>query len=344
LRVVDLRSDTVTLPTREMLEVIPRSPLGDDVFREDPTVNRLEEMAAKKVGKEAALLVTSGTQGNLTSLMTHTKRGDEVILEAESHMYYYEVGGLSALGGVMARTVKGTMGVLDPRDVESAIRPADIHCPPTTLICLENTHNRAGGVAVSPSQIRAVADVARRHGISTHMDGARVFNAAVALGVDVKELTREVDSVMFCLSKGLGAPVGSLVCGTSEFVERARRVRKMLGGGMRKAGVIAAPGIIALEKMVDRLRDDHRNARLLAEGLARITGISVNMKTVQTNIVVFDISGTGMNTKQLISKLNERGVKAISFSEKLMRMVTHWGIEREDVEYALDVVEKVLPG
>jgi threonine aldolase len=342
LRVVDLRSDTVTLPTREMLEVIPRSPLGDDVFREDPTVNRLEEMAAKRVGKEAALLVTSGTQGNLTSLMTHTKRGDEVILEAESHMYYYEVGGLSALGGVMARPVKGTMGVLDPRDVEGAIRPADIHCPPTTLICIENTHNRAGGVAVSPSQIRAVADVARRHGISTHMDGARVFNAAVALGVDVKELTREVDSVMFCLSKGLGAPVGSLVCGTSEFVERARRVRKMLGGGMRKAGVIAAPGIIALEKMVDRLRDDHRNARLLAEGLARIRGISVNMKTVQTNIVVFDISGTGMNTKQLISKLEERGVKAISFGEKLMRMVTHWGIEREDVEYALSVVEKVL--
>jgi len=342
LRVVDLRSDTVTLPTREMLEIIPKSPLGDDVFREDPTVNRLEEMAARRVGKEAALLVTSGTQGNLTSLMTHTKRGDEVILEAESHMYYYEVGGLSALGGVMARTVKGTMGVLDPRDVESAIRPADIHCPQTTLICLENTHNRAGGVAVSPSQIGAITDVAKRHGISTHMDGARVFNAAIALNVDVKELTKDVDSVMFCLSKGLGAPVGSLVCGSAEFVERARRVRKMLGGGMRKAGVIAAPGIVALERMVDRLRDDHRNARLLAEGLAMIKGISVSMQTVQTNIVVFDISGTGMNTKQLISKLNEHGVKATSFSEKLMRMVTHWGIEREDIEYALGVVERVL--
>lgn len=342
MRVVDLRSDTVTLPTREMLEIIPKSPLGDDVFREDPTVNRLEEMAARRVGKEAALLVTSGTQGNLTSLMTHTKRGDEVILEAESHMYYYEVGGLSALGGVMARTVKGTMGVLDPRDVESAIRPADIHCPQTTLICLENTHNRAGGVAVSPSQIGAITDVAKRHGISTHMDGARVFNAAIALNVDVKELTKDVDSVMFCLSKGLGAPVGSLVCGSAEFVERARRVRKMLGGGMRKAGVIAAPGIVALERMVDRLRDDHRNARLLAEGLAMIKGISVSMQTVQTNIVVFDISGTGMNTKQLISKLNEHGVKATSFSEKLMRMVTHWGIEREDIEYALGVVERVL--
>ena len=339
---MDLRSDTVTLPTREMLEIIPKSPLGDDVFREDPTVNRLEEMAARRVGKEAALLVTSGTQGNLTSLMTHTKRGDEVILEAESHMYYYEVGGLSALGGVMARTVKGTMGVLDPRDVESAIRPADIHCPQTTLICLENTHNRAGGVAVSPSQIGAITDVAKRHGISTHMDGARVFNAAIALNVDVKELTKDVDSVMFCLSKGLGAPVGSLVCGSAEFVERARRVRKMLGGGMRKAGVIAAPGIVALERMVDRLRDDHRNARLLAEGLAMIKGISVSMQTVQTNIVVFDISGTGMNTKQLISKLNEHGVKATSFSEKLMRMVTHWGIEREDIEYALGVVERVL--
>jgi len=341
MRVVDLRSDTVTLPTEEMLEAIRHAELGDDVYGEDPTVNRLEEMAAERMGKEAALLVTSGTQANLVSVMSQTRRGDEVILEAEAHMYHYELGGMSALGGVLARPVRGRMGVLDPVDVEEAIRPRGLHYPETTLVCIENTHNRAGGTCVTPRQIRAISDVTKAHGIRLYMDGARVFNAAVALGVDVKELTRHVDSLMFCLSKGLSCPVGSVVVGSREFIERARRVRKMLGGGMRQAGIIAAPGIIALEKMVDRLRDDHRNARNLAEGLARVNGISVDLETVQTNIVAFDVGGLGTDSSRFASKLNEHGVKASVLGGTRVRMVTHRGIEREDIEYALEAVESV---
>jgi len=342
MRIVDLRSDTVTLPTEEMLEAIRHAELGDDVYREDPTVNRLEELAAEKMGKEWALLVTSGTQANLVSLMSQTKRGDEVILEAEAHMYYYEVGSMSALGGVMPRTIKGKMGVLDPGDVENAIRPKNIHCPETTLICIENTHNRAGGTCWSPRQIKAVSDVAKAHNIRLYMDGARVFNAAVAQGIDVKRLTEPVDSLMFCLSKGLSAPVGSLVVGSQEFIDKARRVRKMLGGGMRQAGIIAAPGIIALEKMVDRLKDDHRNARILAEGLAKLEGISINMETVQTNIVILDVHGLGVTSDQFIAKLKEQGVKASNYGKTLVRMVTHRGIEREDIQYALTATENVV--
>lgn len=341
-RVTDLRSDTVTLPTEEMLEAIRRAELGDDVYREDPTVNKLEELAAAKTGKEAALLVTSGTQANLVSLMANTKRGDEVVLEAECHMYYYEVGGMSAIGGVIPRPIRGKHGALDPRDVEEALRPPDIHVPPTTLICIENTHNRAGGTVISPRQIEALHEVALSHDVALYMDGARIFNAAVALEKDVKAFTKHVDSLMFCLSKGLCAPVGSVVVGDGEFIERARRVRKMLGGGMRKAGIIAAPGIIALEKMVDKLKDDHRNARLLAEGLARMEGISINLKTVQTNIVVFDVGGLGLDASQFISKLRERGVKSSDFGGTLVRMVTHRGIEREDIECTLKAVEEIV--
>jgi len=341
MRIVDLRSDTVTLPTEEMLDAIRHAKLGDDGYREDPTVNRLQELAAKKMGKEAALLVTSGTQANLVSLMSQTKRGDEVILEADSCMYNYEVGGMSALGGVLARPLKGKLGVLDAADVENAIRPKSLHYPETTLICIENTHNLAGGTCISPAQIKAISDVAKAHQIKLYMDGARIFNAAVALQVDVKALTRHVDSLMFCLSKGLSCPVGSVVVGSRDFIERARKVRQMLGGGMRQAGIIAAPGIIALEKMVDRLRDDHENARILAEGLVRVEGISINMETVQTNIVVFDVGGLGTDSDRFISELKEHGVKATRLGKTLVRMVTHRGIEREDIEHALDAVEGV---
>ncbi len=324
-----------------MLEAIVHAQLGDDVLREDPTVMALEDLAAEKMGKENALLVTSGTQANLVSLMAQTQRGDEVILESDSHIYYYEVGGLSAIAGLVPRTLKGHRGVLDPHNIEAAIRPADIHQPRTALICIENTHNRAGGTVVKPKQIESINEVAKEHEIGLYMDGARVFNAAVALEVDPKQLTRHVDNLMFCLSKGLSAPVGSLVVGSHDFIEKARRIRKMLGGGMRQAGVIAAPGIVALEKMVDRLRDDHDNARHLAEGLARIDRISIDLPSVQTNIVIFDVGGLNMTGSQFVAQLERRGVKSLDYGGTLVRMVTHRGIEREDVDRALEAVKQI---
>jgi threonine aldolase len=341
MRVVDLRSDTVTLPTEEMLEAMRTAELGDDVYGEDPTVNRLEELAAKKMGKEAALLTTSGTQANLVSVMSQTKRGDEIVLEADAHLYYYEVGAFSALGGLVPRLIRGHMGVITPEDIEGVLRPPNIHFPPTSLICIENTHNRAGGAMWSPSQIKAVFDFSKSRGLKVHLDGARIFNAAVAQNLDVREFTRYVDTVMFCLSKGLSAPVGSLAVGDHEFIDRARRYRKMLGGGMRQAGVIAAPGIIAIEKMVDRLKDDHANAKMLAKGLAKIGGISLDPSHVQTNIVLYDVTGVGASAQEWVAKINEFGVKAGAQEGGRVRMVTHRGIEKEDIEYTLSVAEKV---
>jgi len=340
-KVIDLRSDTVTLPTEEMLEAIRHAELGDDVFREDPTVNTLEEMAAAKMGKEAALLVTSGTQANLVSLMSNTRRGELVILEAEAHMYWYEVGAISAIAGLLPWLVKSRLGAPDPKDIEAAIRPRNIHFPEPTLICVENTHNRHGGTIITPNQIRAIGDVAKAHGLRLYMDGARIFNAAVALKVDVKEFTRHVDNLMFCLSKGLSCPVGSLVVGTREFIDRARKNRKILGGGMRQAGIIAAPGIIALEKMIDRLEEDHRNAKRLAEGIAKIEGVAVDMERVQTNMVLVDISGLGVADEVFLSKLKEKGVLALTNAKNKVRMVTHRGIEKEHIEKAIAAVENV---
>jgi threonine aldolase len=339
--VIDLRSDTVTLPTEEMLEAIRHAELGDDVFGEDPTVNGLEEMAAEKMGKEAALLVTSGTQANLVSLMSNTKRGELVILESEAHMYWHEAGGMSAIAGLLPWLIKSQYGALDPKDVETAIRPRNIHFPEPALICIENTHNRHGGTVITPNQIKAISEVAKAHGLKLYMDGARVFNAAVALKVDVKEFTRHVDNLMFCLSKGLSCPVGSVVVGSREFIDRARKVRKVLGGGMRQAGIIAAPGIIALEKMIDRLEEDHRNARRLAVGIAKIEGISVNLDVVQTNMVLFDVSGLGVADELFLSELKENGVLALMNAKNKVRMVTHRGIEEEHVEKAITAIENV---
>jgi threonine aldolase len=341
MRVVDLRSDTVTLPTEEMLEAIRTAELGDDVYGEDPTVNRLEQLAAEKMGKEAALLTTSGTQANLVSVMSQTKRGDEVILEADAHLYYYEVGAFSALGGLVPRLVRGHMGVMAPEDIEKALRPPNIHFPPTSLICIENTHNRAGGTMWSPTQIKAVFDFAKSRGLRVHMDGARIFNAAVAQNLDVREFTRYVDTLMLCLSKGLSAPIGSLVVGDRELIDRARRHRKMLGGGLRQAGVIAAPGIIAIQKMVDRLKDDHANAKLLATGLSKIQGISLDVSHVQTNIVLYDVTDLGVTAKEWVARMGEHGVKAGAVEGGRVRMVTHRGIEKDDIEYTLDSAEKV---
>ena len=295
------------------------------------------------MGKEAALLTTSGTQANLVSALSQTKRGEEVILEADAHMYYYE-GTFSALSGLIPRLVKGQRGIMTPKEIGSALRPPDIHFPPTSLVCIENTHNRAGETVWTPSQIKAVFDFAHSRGLKVHMDGARIFNAAIAQNIDAKELTQFTDSMMFCLSKGLSAPIGSLAVGEREFIDSARRYRKMLGGGMRQAGVIAAAGIIAIEKMIDRLKDDHANAQILAKGLMSIDGIAIDPTQVQTNIVVYDVSGLGIDGERWVTKLNESGVKAGTLEAGRVRMVTHRGIEKHDIEYALSVAEKTAQG
>jgi threonine aldolase len=339
---IDFRSDTVTLPTEEMLEAIRYAELGDDVFREDPTVNRLEQLSAEKMGKEAALLVTSGTQANLISLMSNSNPGELVILESESHIYWYEVGGISKIAGLLPWPVKSAFGALDPKDVEAAIHPKDIHFPETAIICIENTHNRHGGTIIPPTQIKAINEVAQQHNIKFYMDGARIFNAAVALKIDVKEITRHVDNLMFCLSKSLSCPIGSLLVGTNNFIEKARKIRKLLGGGMRQAGIIAAPGIIALEEMIDRLKDDHKNARRLAEGISKIEGIQINLNRVQTNIVCFDVGNLELSAETFVMKLKENGVLALPLTEKKVRMVTHRGIESKDIEKSIEVIENVI--
>ena len=341
LEFVDLRSDTVTLPTEEMREAIRHASLGDDVYGEDPTVNELESLAAERMGKEAAVLVPSGTMANLVSLMSNTKRGDLVILESEAHMYWYEVGGISAIAGLLPWPLKSKLGVLDPLDVESAIRPKNIHFPEPSLVCIENTHNRHGGTIVSPEQLRAIGEVTRSHGLCLYMDGARIFNAAVGLGVNVKQLTKHVDNLMFCLSKGLSCPVGSLVVGSSDFVERARKNRKVLGGGMRQAGIIAAAGIVALERMIDRLSEDHLNAKFLAEGAAKVPGLSVDVARVQTNMVILDASDLHVEDAVFVSKLKEKGVLAGAIGKRKIRFVTHYGIGRVHVEKALEVIRNV---
>ncbi len=339
---IDFRSDTVTLPTEEMLEAIRYAELGDDVFREDPTVNRLEQLSAEKMGKEAALLVTSGTQANLISLMSNSNPGELVILESESHIYWYEVGGISKIAGLLPWPVKSAFGALDPKDVEAAIHPKDIHFPETAIICIENTHNRHGGTIITPTQIKAINEVAQQHNIKFYMDGARIFNAAVALKIDVKEITKHVDNLMFCLSKSLSCPIGSLLVGTNNFIEKARKIRKLLGGGMRQAGIIAAPGIIALEKMIDRLEKDHKNARRLAEGISKIEGIQIDLNRVQTNIVCYDVENLELSAETFVMELKENGILALPLTEKKVRMVTHRGIESKDIEKSIEVIENVI--
>lgn len=343
MRAVDLRSDTVTLPSDEMREAMARAELGDDVFGEDPTVNRLERMAAERVGKEAALLVVSGTMGNLASILTHCRRGEEAILGDQSHTFIYEGGGIAALGGVHPHTIPNQSdGTLRPEDIEAAVRPDNVHFPRTRLICLENTHNRCYGAPLTPQYMAAVADLARRRGLVVHLDGARLFNAAVALAVDVREFARHVDSLTFCLSKGLAAPVGSVICGSKAFIAEARRTRKVLGGGMRQAGVLAAAGIVALEKMVDRLREDHANARRLAEGIARLAGLSIDLANVYTDIVYFDVVAPALTAEELIKRLGDRGIRMLSVGPKRIRAVTHYGIASDDIDHALQALKEAL--
>jgi threonine aldolase len=340
--IIDLRSDTVTLPTEEMLEAIRHAKLGDDVFREDPTVNSLEKKAAEMMDKEAALLVTSGTQANLISLMSNTKRGDLAILENESHIYWYEVGGISSIAGLLPWPIKSDMGTPNPNDVEAAIRPRNIHFPEPALVCVENTHNRHGGTIITPEHLQAISEITSSHGLKLYMDGARIFNAAVSLNVNVKKLTRHVDNLMFCLSKSLSCPIGSVIVGTQEFIEKARKLRKVLGGGMRQAGIIAAPGIVALEKMNSWLKEDHKNARLLAEGIAKIEGINIDLRRVQTNIVSFNICNLGISDDVFLLKLRNEGILTLTLSKNVIRMVTHRGIEKWHIEKTISAIEKVV--
>jgi threonine aldolase len=315
--------------------------VGDDVLREDPTVKRLEEMAAEMLGKEAAVFVASGTMGNLVSILAHAQRGDEIILGDKSHIFCGEGGGASALGGVAYHTVRNDdRGMLDPDEVEASIRfPADIHLPRTALVALENTQNACGGAALTPEDTKAIGDVARTYEIALHIDGARIFNAAVYLETPVSELARDADSVSFCLSKGLGSPVGSVVCGSNEFIERARRWRKVVGGGMRQVGVIAAAGIVSLETMVERLAEDHANARKLAAGLSRIPGISIDPDSLPTNLVFFEVEAG--DPAELARKLDETGIKGGQPTRR-WRLVTHSDIGSDDIDYALDVIESVF--
>jgi threonine aldolase len=332
-RVIDLRSDTVTVPSDAMRRAIAEAPVGDDVFGEDPSVRRLEEMAAERTGKEAAVYVPSGTMSNLVSIMAHCRRGDEAIVGSEAHVLQYEVAGAAAVANVQLRTVPNdARGRMDPAAVEALIRPDNVHMPRTGLIMLENTHNRCSGAVIPPEDVEALADVAHRHGIPLHVDGARIFNAAVALETSVARLCEPVDSVGFCLSKGLGAPVGSVVCGSGEFIAEARRARKVLGGGMRQAGIIAAAGVYALEHMVDRLAEDHENAKLLAQGLARLPMVELGPQSIETNIVIFGVRGDWQAFARAIKRA---GVLHTIPAPGRLRMVTHYGIERADIEEAL---------
>ncbi|MEE9236979.1 MAG: GntG family PLP-dependent aldolase [Thermoplasmata archaeon] len=339
---IDLRSDTVTLPTKEMREAIAAAELGDDVFGEDPTVNRLQEVAAAVLGKEAGLLVTSGTQGNLVSLLAQTRPGEEALVEAQSHIYNNESAGISRVAGLIPRTIPGRYGALSGRQVEEALRPADVHFPRTSIVCLENTHNTAGGTVITPEQMREVATVAREHDLKVHVDGARIFNAAVALETEASTLAEEADSLTFCLSKGLCCPAGSVVVGSQGFIEEARRARKLLGGGMRQAGIMAAAGIVALDRMVDRLSEDHANARYLAEGIARMDSVNVDLESVQTNIVIFDVSPAGFSAPQFASLLGEKGLRVTTKDRSRVRCVTHYGIDRQHIERALEILTESL--
>jgi len=341
-QVVDLRSDTVTKPTAEMRRAMAVAEVGDDVFGEDPTVNHLEAVAAERLGKEAGLFVLSGTMGNQVSLMAHTQRGDEIILDENSHIFNYEVAAMAVLSGLQPRTLRGHHGILDPEDVRRAVRPPNIHHPKDTLVCVENTHNRGGGAVYPLETLREIRRVATEHGLAVHMDGARMFNASVATATPAQQLAAQADSVTFCLSKGLGAPVGSVVVGTRNFIDRARRARKMLGGGTRQAGILAAAGLVALETMVDRLREDHENARVLAEALAALPGVTIDLQRVQTNIVIFSLQRKDLDAPGLILKLAEQGVKAFNISQDAIRMVTHKDVDRAGILRTIQVLKQIL--
>jgi threonine aldolase len=343
MKPIDLRSDTITKPTPAMRRAMAEAEVGDDVLGDDPTVRQLEELAAERLGKEAGLFVASGTMGNLACFLTHCGRGDEVILGDQAHTYLMEQGGMSAMGGIHPRPLPNRAdGTLDLALVEASIRGDDAHFPRTRLLCLENTHNRCSGAVLPASYMAAAGALAHRHGLRLHLDGARLFNAAVALGVDVRELTADCDSVSFCLSKGLGAPVGSVVVGPAGFIREARRARKVLGGGMRQAGVIAAAGIVALNEMVERLAEDHANARRLAAGIAGLPGIGVDPGSIQTNIIIFELDHPRLTAQELEVALHARDIWLFAIGGKRLRAVTNYHVSAEDVQATIEAFGQIL--
>ena len=343
MQIIDLRSDTITQPTEAMREAMARAEVGDDVFDEDPTIHQLQDMAAEKLGKEAALFLPSGTMGNLVGLLTHCGRGDEILLGDRSHIFLNEVGGLSALGGIHPHTLPNRDDGTIPLEVlESAIRHSDLHYPPTRLICLENTQNYCFGSPLSPQYMDSVAELAHKYGIKVHVDGARIFNASVALSVDVRELTRQADSVMFCLSKGLSAPVGSVLCGTRDWVEGARKWRKMVGGGMRQAGHLAAAGIVALDTQVDRLAEDHLNARTLAQGLKTLAGVKIDPEKNPTNILFFKLDHPKMTPEDFLAQMESQGIKLLLMEGGVFRAVLNRMVTHEHIESALQIAKSIL--
>ena len=341
-KVIDLRSDTVTKPSPAMRRAMAEAEVGDDVYIEDPTVNRLQARAAEMFGREAGLFVPSGSMGNLVCIMAQATRGQEVICEAAGHVYNYEMASMSALGGVLPRVIPTTDGIMSWEQISPAIREKAYYRPQTALVALENTHNMAGGT-VYPSRVtHEICDKAHDAGLKIHLDGARVFNAAVYLGENVAEMTKKFDSIQFCFSKGLGAPVGSMIVGSRDFIEHGRVLRKILGGGMRQVGVLAAAALVALEEGPKRLHVDHDNARLLAEGLAQIPGIGIQPDKVQTNIVLYDVGATGPSSTQFLKRLAERQVLGGPVDAGRVRMVTHLDVDRNDIEQALRIIGEVV--
>lgn len=334
---IDLRSDTVTRPTEKMRQAMFLAEVGDDVYGEDPSINKLEEVAAKMLGKEAALFVTSGTQGNQIAVLTHCRQGDEIILDEDSHIVFYEGGAISAFAGVQPRTIKSEQGIICPTKLEQAIRTNDIHFPDTSLICLENTHNRAGGAIIPPEHMEKLYNIASKYNIPLHLDGARLMNAAVALQLPLTAFTEYTTTVQICLSKGLGAPVGSILAGPEKFIQQARKWRKRLGGGLRQAGILGAAGLIALTEMVDRLAEDHQHAQLLAKGLNQHPHLTVVNK-VDTNIVLVNISKTNKQSSQFILDLKNRGILAVPFGPDTVRFTTHYDLRKEQIEQAITII------
>jgi len=343
MTVIDLRSDTVTQPTDAMREAMASAKVGDDVLNEDPTVHELQDLAADMLGKEAALFVPSGTMGNLISVLAHCGRGDEILLGDRSHIFLNEVGGVAAFGGIHPRTIPNEPDGTIPLDlIRKSVRSPDLHYPPTRLLCLENTHNYCNGAPVSVEFMKEAKALAQQHDLKIHLDGARLFNASVALGVDVRDITRHVDSLVVCLSKGLSAPVGSLVAGTQEFIKGARKLRKMAGGGMRQAGHIAAAGLIALKEQVSRLNEDHANARLLANGIAATPGLSIDPATVKTNILFFQMNCQHLNPQEFVEKLNQQAIKILEIEPGVFRAVTHREISTGMISRTLDTIRAIL--
>lgn len=343
MKIIDLRSDTVTQPTDSMRQAMATASVGDDVLDEDPTIHDLQIRAAQLMGKESALFVPSGTMGNLTSLLTHCQRGDEVILGDRSHIFLNEVGGISALGGIQTRTVSNQEdGTITLESLESAIRSPNLHFPPSRLITLENTHNYCSGAPLTLNYMNEVRIIADRYRLKIHLDGARIFNAAVALDVNVKELTHQADSVVFCLSKSLSAPVGSLICGDRKFIEKARKTRKMLGGGMRQAGHLAAAGIKALEEQIVPLKNDHMNTRRLADGLSTLSGIKLNSDNIKTNIIFFELNHQSISPENFLTKLKEKGIKINATGPRQFRAVLHREIDSEQITIVLESIESIL--